>query len=468
MAWLPGIGAALLALAAALVTAGSTRRRGAIGLAALFVGGLSWWGLTAAEDAWVAAHPGPLPDRPLDDAIPGYVTSRSCKACHPSEYATWHASFHRTMTQVPGPETLLPKFDGRAQSTGGATYRFGHDEGGYWIEGGGRHTIALTTGFHHLQAFWYPTQNGRELALAPVAYLREAERWVPFASTFLHPPGAAPAWKSGEWNSICQQCHATAVAPHLPDAGGAPDTQLAEYGIACEACHGPAYQHAESHRDPLRRYSAHLSKGDDAGEESEIIQPQKLSPERSAEICGQCHSIGSPLDPASWREKGFRYRPGDELRQTRFVSPGRRPEPGSTEVGAEDAALLDRILKFNPRFLAERFWSDGMVRISGREYHGLIDSPCYRDASDAERKMTCLSCHEMHPHTTGRKNSRTGQTTRSRHRSKWRRGPIATMSSAFSVTKTIVSESLSTLTTERIRPAVAASTATCRTPPTGC
>ncbi|HEX6835392.1 MAG TPA: cytochrome c3 family protein, partial [Polyangia bacterium] len=38
-----------------------------------------------------------------------------------------------------------------------------------------------------------------------------------------------------------------------------------------------------------------------------------------------------------------------------------------------------------------RYWSDGMVRISGREYNALVESPCYQRGT-----MTCLSCHSMH------------------------------------------------------------------------
>jgi hypothetical protein len=38
------------------------------------------------------------------------------------------------------------------------------------------------------------------------------------------------------------------------------------------------------------------------------------------------------------------------------------------------------------------FWPDGMPRASGREYNGLIESPCYQHG-----EMTCLSCHTMHP-----------------------------------------------------------------------
>jgi hypothetical protein len=32
-----------------------------------------------------------------------------------------------------------------------------------------------------------------------------------------------------------------------------------------------------------------------------------------------------------------------------------------------------------------------MVRVSGREYNGLIESPCYQQG-----EMTCMSCHQMH------------------------------------------------------------------------
>jgi predicted CXXCH cytochrome family protein len=37
------------------------------------------------------------------------------------------------------------------------------------------------------------------------------------------------------------------------------------------------------------------------------------------------------------------------------------------------------------------FWKDGMVRVSGREYNGLVESPCYQRGD-----LSCLSCHSMH------------------------------------------------------------------------
>jgi hypothetical protein len=37
-----------------------------------------------------------------------------------------------------------------------------------------------------------------------------------------------------------------------------------------------------------------------------------------------------------------------------------------------------------------------MVRVTGREYNGLIESPCFKDARDPARTMSCFSCHSMH------------------------------------------------------------------------
>jgi predicted CXXCH cytochrome family protein len=52
---------------------------------------------------------------------------------------------------------------------------------------------------------------------------------------------------------------------------------------------------------------------------------------------------------------------------------------------------LTRVLAANPDLLHDYFWSDGMIRVSGREYNGLIESPCYKGG-----KFSCLSCHSLH------------------------------------------------------------------------
>ena len=41
----------------------------------------------------------------------GYLESGDCRKCHETNYASWHATFHRTMTQEAIRETILGDFE---------------------------------------------------------------------------------------------------------------------------------------------------------------------------------------------------------------------------------------------------------------------------------------------------------------------------------------------------------------------
>src|SRR5262245_39687575 len=47
--------------------------------------------------------------QPLKDSE--YVTSSTCKDCHPGQHGSWHASYHRSMTQLSSPDVVLAPFD---------------------------------------------------------------------------------------------------------------------------------------------------------------------------------------------------------------------------------------------------------------------------------------------------------------------------------------------------------------------
>src|ERR1700730_14559150 len=70
--------------------------------------------LTAS--VWFLGHDAAVPERkvtgrPVQIETADYISSRACRSCHPNEYATWHESYHRTMTQVATPQTIVPSFD---------------------------------------------------------------------------------------------------------------------------------------------------------------------------------------------------------------------------------------------------------------------------------------------------------------------------------------------------------------------
>jgi predicted CXXCH cytochrome family protein len=96
-------------------------------------------------------------------------------------------------------------------------------------------------------------------------------------------------------------------------------------------------------------------------------------------VCGQCHGIGCP--PETWLQGGIGFRPGQPLAE-------RKPILALTTL--RDSACRRQIAA-DDSFAPSRYWRDGMVRVSGREYNGLLQSPCHQRGA-----LTCLSCHSMH------------------------------------------------------------------------
>jgi formate-dependent nitrite reductase cytochrome c552 subunit len=361
------------------------------------------------------------PDRPIEVASDRYVSSRTCRACHPSQYASWHASYHRTMTQAATPQSVAASFDGVRVNAGAMTLerrgdalwaefddpdappspsalaspreRFAAADPQPGTEVRIRRQVVLTTGSHNQQIYWYATGHGRTLGQLPAIWLVDERRWIPRRAAVMHPPGQAAFSETGAWNGICVACHTTLGRSAFdtpfgsqPIATQRVDTTAAEFGVACEACHGPADEHVRTNADPRRRYALHLTKASDAS----IVHPARLDPRRSAQVCGQCHSFWEFQDQAAERAanaRGLPYRPGDDLRQTRFIV-----QP-TVDAGS---AIMQRFLRDDPGFIRDIFWSDGMVRATGREYNGLIESPCYKNAKDDRHTLTCSSCHTMH------------------------------------------------------------------------
>ena len=385
-----------------------------------------------------------ITDRPIQVEEDGYSSSRTCKACHPREYDTWHNSYHRTMTQVVTPETVLGNFDRvQVNDLHGRPIHLERRGRQFWAEfvdpdwdltgtAAPRvsRQVVMSTGSHHLQVYWYSTGRSRLLGELPALYVMAERRWIPRRTSEMHPPERLVLLKqagrnlglalsdaddtnaangaevrrtgvsqAGNWNRVCIQCHATHGKPEFDltlraqsiqaqvttiQRQGA-DTKAAEFGIACEACHGPSEQHTRLNRNPLRRYSLHFTGRPDPT----IAQPARLNAQLSSQVCGQCHSVQAFYDLQGERQanSGLPYRPGDELLKTRLVV-----QPTENR----DSQAMRAIVAADPHLVGDSFWSDGMVRVTGREYNGLIDSPCFKNATGQQRRLSCLSCHTMH------------------------------------------------------------------------
>ncbi len=360
--------------------------------------------LLASGLAAVAHHTGgqrPGGEDPMSALLParvkqyGYVSSDACRACHPSQYASWHKTYHRSMTQVVTPDTLLARWEGTLLWRD-KTYHLERQDDQYWVDmvdpewhrerlfekkvAGPNRTrrvrnrVAMSTGSHHQQAYWIASGNGREQILFPFTWLLPEGRWYPYELSFLRPD--PPEEMADVWNETCVKCHATGAQPWIDLATQVPYTRTAELGIACEACHGPGADHLQANQDPARRYRLHLSgQGDPT-----IVQPERLPAERSAQVCGQCHAVTRPKTRAltrEWAQVGYRYRPGDDLLTTRWIL--RRPDD------------LDQRSPSQRAYYDSFTWSDGKIRVSGRDYNAFLESPCFRGGT-----LSCSSCHSMH------------------------------------------------------------------------
>ncbi|HEV8547491.1 MAG TPA: cytochrome c3 family protein [Polyangiaceae bacterium] len=369
------------------------------GLRFLALGAFAVTLVLAASRSRAPGAPSPIARTPQAS---GAVGSGACRSCHPAEYASWHASFHRTMTTVPTPSTVLGSWAGVRVEADGRSIELSRRGDEFWLRlpdpdvvsalaRAGAHQpsaqaplvsrrVLLVTGSHHHQVYWVGGERGNELRLAPLTYLVAERRYIARHDAFLQPPDA-PA-HAVRWNSNCIACHATRGEPRLDEQRDVFASSAVELGIACEACHGPGAAHAEKQRNPVTRLRAHLTHAADPS----IVNPARLPSSRASEICGQCHAYFVPRDEDRFWTAGYDYHPGDVLEHSRtLVEPPAAGERAGSDhtlggVDAESESL---------------FWGDGTIRVGGREFNGLAASACYRRGS-GERRLSCLSCHSLH------------------------------------------------------------------------
>lgn len=344
-----------------------------------------------AATAWSVREPPPLETditfRPIEDPTDGYVTSDTCRSCHPEQHATWMSTYHRTMTQQASPESILGDFNNVTLTLDGEEYRLFRQGNAFVVErpaapeaierGAPPRTIApivMVTGSHHMQVYWYATGYKRVLGQFEFTFLLDEKRWVPRRAAFVQPPDQPAGRETGRWGTTCISCHTTQPQPWLDER----DSRAGEFGISCESCHGPGEEHIRENRDPKRRYQHHLTEG---GDET-ATQPTRLDHKRASEVCGSCHAMTFLHSDEIERfgTSGLTFRPGDSLAETREVG---RP--------AVSFAPFAAAMAVDPIFVDRSFWKDGMIRVAGREYNGLVETPCFQRG-----ELSCLSCHVMH------------------------------------------------------------------------
>ncbi len=219
-------------------------------------------------------------------------------------------------------------------------------------------------------------QHGDRLAQFPFGWFIREQRWVHEDDSFLSPPEDPLDHETitEGWSRGCDRCHAVGAdfAEDLAAQTGA--ASAVDLGIACEACHGRGAQHTARYRDPLSRYASHLG----LPTEDDIVVPSALSAERSAQVCGQCHAEVVPKDRDVFP---LNFQPGDDLFEVAYLLQRTEERP---------RWLVDH-LRDEPDAIESGFWEDGTIRIAGRDYTGLLETPCHTDGD-----LACTTCHQLH------------------------------------------------------------------------
>ena len=208
----------------------------------------------------------------------------------------------------------------------------------------------------------------------PLAYDLTNRRWMSLNGSFFHPDSEDFFQHQAEWDSNCVFCHNVKAQPHRNMQNQTYNTEVAELGIACGACHGASASHAEKAGSPLTRTFWQFMKG----EPKAVVNPLKLTGERSLQVCGHCHGQRVPVQIERIQEiltRGDPYDAGEDLAQIY------QPVERDTKIG-------------NYAF-ANRFWANGSPRLTAYEYQGILRSRCYT-AAEANNKINCLTCHTMH------------------------------------------------------------------------
>lgn len=367
--------------------------------------------MTGVHAPALAASEALAADLPLPRVGDRYVGSGACRSCHEEEHASWHRSYHRTMTQAAEPGKVAGNFDGTTVMSDGLAYKVWREGDRYMAEMPdpdvmmyvvqGRRKLAqdkiprvkvpvvMTTGSHHYQTYWVASPRyDRLLQTLPLVYLMGEGRWIPRETAFMRGPYDTQRFVT-QWNHHCIRCHSTGGNPGLDEASGMLNTEVGELGISCEACHGPGGDHVRFQQSLQAAAAAKPvakagSTAERTGTDRTIVNPAHLDPRRSSQVCGQCHGVYIMQNEFAmdYARQGPLFRPGDDLDRTRYYI--QHPATDPTPERKED-------MEKNPEFFRERWWDDGTILAGGREYTAMSVTGCFQKGG-----MSCLTCHSMH------------------------------------------------------------------------
>jgi len=379
-------------------------------VAALLLLGCEREAAPVAKPAPQAAAVAPAP------AAPHFVGAERCASCHAAEAAAWKTSHHAAAMQEANADTVLGR-DG-AVAEGSAETRVERRDGRVFVhaigpDGASHEYPALYTfGVHPLQQLLLPLDRGRLQATTAAWDSRAAaeggQRWFALHGDETIAPDDVLHWTgpAQRWNSMCAECHSTAVRKGYSLADDSYETTWGEISVACEACHGEGSRHVawaeepEATRGADRGFAAPLA-SDRATWIFDADAPiaRRSAPRRSnaeIETCAPCHSRRSPLvaSPAPGAPFLDGFRPA-------LLEPG---------LYAADGQIEDEVYEWGS-FLQSRMHAAGVACSDCHEPHAgtlradgngacaschrpeVFDVPAHHRHAAGSEAARCVSCH---------------------------------------------------------------------------
>ena len=129
---------------------------------------------------------------PLPAGDKHFIGSDACQSCHTDHHQSWHASFHRTMTQPINPATAPQAIIDNEVVVAGKKYRFERKDGDFLVThldsltgAESEYRLVMMTGSHHMHVFWVDSGIEKTPDMLPIVFLLDQQKWIPRESAFL-------------------------------------------------------------------------------------------------------------------------------------------------------------------------------------------------------------------------------------------------------------------------------------------